>query len=299
VHGGARHAAPERITDALLTDLRQLAAIDPTHMPQTLETIETMAREYPAVAQVACFDTAFHRTMPPVAQRYALPRWTTDAGVRRYGFHGLSCEFIIDALERLDPKASTGRVLIAHLGNGASVTAVARGVSADTTMGFSPTGGLMMGTRCGDLDPTVLTYLAESRHMDPAALERLVNEQSGLLGVSGLSADMRDLLTQNGSSGAAEAIELFCYTTRKHIAAMAAAIDGVDTLIFTGGIGEHAPAVRRAICRGLSHLGVSLDEKRNAANGDVVSAAASRVTVRVIPTDEDAVIVKHVRRMIR
>jgi acetate kinase len=236
--------------------------------------------------------------MPAVAQRYALPRWTLEAGVRRYGFHGLSCEFVLGALERLDPGAINDRLLIAHLGNGASVTAVVRGVSVDTTMGFSPTGGLMMGTRCGDLDPTVLTYLAEARHTDVDALQRLVNNESGLLGVSELSADMRDLLAQPDSPAAAEAIELFCYTARKHIGALAAVLDGVDTLVFTGGIGEHAPTVRDRICHGLRHLGISLDATRNAANQDVISTAGSGVTVRVIETDEDLVIARHVRRMI-
>ena len=254
------------VSDTLLTDLHRLAAIDPTHMPQALEAIDTMTHEYPAVAQVACFDTAFHRTMPLAAQRYALPAWTADAGVRRYGFHGLSCEFVLSTLDRLDPPAASGRLLIAHLGNGASVTAVERRASVDTTMGFSPTGGLMMGTRSGDVDPTVLTYLGETRHMEMSALQRLVNDKSGLLGVSGLSADMRDLLVRRDSEAAADAVELFCYTARKHIGAMAAVLDGVDTLVFTGGIGEHASVVRAAICRSLGHLGVHIDEKRNAAN---------------------------------
>jgi acetate kinase len=298
VHGGATHAAPELITEALLADFHQLIAIDPTHMPQAIQTIQTMARQYPAVRQVACFDTAFHRTMPRVAQRYALPRWTVDAGVRRYGFHGLSCEYALGELERLDPASSGGRLLIAHLGNGASITAVHRGASADTTMGFSPTGGLMMGTRCGDLDPTVLTYLAAARHAEVDALQRLVNDESGLLGVSELSADMRDLLAERNSPAAEEAIELFCYTARKHIGALAAVIDGIDTLVFTGGIGEHAPTVRERICRGLRHLGVQLDAQRNEANQGVVSSAGSSVTVRVIATDEDMVIARHVRRMI-
>jgi acetate kinase len=241
VHGGVTHASPERITESLLADLQQLGAIDPTHMPQALEAIHTIGQQYPAVVQVACFDTAFHRTMPAVAERYALPRWTMEAGVRRYGFHGLSCEFVVAALDQLDPVAIGGRLLIAHLGNGASVTAVNRGVSIDTTMGFSPTGGLMMGTRCGDLDPTVLTYLAEARHIGWDGLQRLVNNESGLLGVSELSADMRDLLTRPNVPAAEEAIDLFCYAARKHIGALAAVLDGVDTLVFTGGIGEHAP----------------------------------------------------------
>jgi acetate kinase len=298
VHGGVRHGAPERITGSLLSDLRRLMPIDPDHMPQALEAIETISERYPAVPQIACFDTAFHRTMPELAQRYPLPNWTVDAGVRRYGFHGLSCEFIVGKLAELDPHMSEGRLLIAHLGNGASITALRRGRSVDTTMGFSPTGGLMMGTRSGDLDPTVLTYLARTTKRDPESLDRLVNRESGLLGVSGMSGDVRELLGASESPAAREAIALFCYTARKHIGALVAILEGIDTVIFTGGIGEHAPTVREGICQPLGHLGVRLDRERNAANHDVISAAESAVTVRVIATDEELMIAKHVRNLL-
>jgi acetate kinase len=281
-----------------MTELHGFQEIDPGHMPQALAAVEAIAVRYPTVPQFACFDTAFHRSMGPIAQRYPLPRWTIDAGIRRYGFHGLSCEFIVSALARLDPRAADGRLLIAHLGNGASITAVHRGASVDTTMGFSPCGGLMMGTRSGDLDPTVVTYLARIRKCTFEDLQRLVNEESGLLGVSDVSEDMRDVLGHAGSPHAAEAIELYCYIARKHVGALAAALDGVDTMVFTGGIGEHAAPIREGICRGLGHLGVVIDPQRNAADADVISTPGNRVTVRVMATDEDAVIARHVRRLL-
>jgi acetate kinase len=298
VHGGAAHREPERITAALLSDLRDLTPIDPDHMPQALEAIEAITGRYAAVPQIACFDTAFHRTMSVLAQRYALPAWTIQAGVQRYGFHGLSCEFIMSALADLEPQTLGGRLLIAHLGNGASMTAVRHGTSVDTTMGFSPTGGLMMGTRCGDLDPTVVTYLGRAGHRDLIALDRLLNHESGLAGVSASSGDVRVLLASQSPS-ARDAIELFCYIARKHLGALAAVLDGLDTIVFTGGIGEHAPAVRDQICRELGYLGVRLDPERNAGNRDVISAADSGVRVRVIATDEELVIAKHVRQLLR
>jgi len=299
VHGGVKHIAPERINDVLLSDLRTLTRVDPEHMPKALEAIAAMTEHYPEVPQVACFDTAFHRTMPEVAQRYALPQWTVDAGVRRYGFHGLSCEFIVSKLAEFEPATLGGRSLIAHLGNGASITAVRRGVSIETTMGFSPTGGVIMGTRSGDLDPTVLTYLGRTAHKDLDALDRLTNHESGLLGVSGLSSDVRVLLDASASVSAREAIDLFCYTARKYMGALAAVLDGVDTVVFTGGIGEHAPVIRDGICRGLGHLGIRLDQERNASNADVISASESAAIVRVIATDEELVIAKHVQHLLR
>jgi len=299
VHGGVKHIAPERINDVLLSDLRTLTRVDPEHMPQALEAIAAMTEHYPEVPQVACFDTAFHRTMPEVAQRYALPQWTVDAGVRRYGFHGLSCEFIVSKLAEFEPATLGGRSLIAHLGNGASITAVRRGVSIETTMGFSPTGGVIMGTRSGDLDPTVLTYLGRTAHKDLDALDRLTNHESGLLGVSGLSSDVRVLLDASASVSAREAIDLFCYTARKYMGALAAVLDGVDTVVFTGGIGEHAPVIRDGICRGLGHLGIRLDQERNASNADVISASENAAIVRVIATDEELVIAKHVQHLLR
>jgi acetate kinase len=295
VHGGAHHAAPERVTATLVADLRRLAAIDPDHAPQAIAALEACARRFPGVPQVVCFDTAFHRSMPPVARRYPLPRWTEDAGIERYGFHGLSCESILSALGRLDPAAAAGRILIAHLGSGASITAVRGGASVDTTMGFSPTGGLMMSTRCGDLDPVVATTLARAGK-SAEDLERLFTRGSGLLGVSGASGDLRDLAA-SPSPAAAAAIDLFCYLARKHMGAMAAALEGVDTIVFTGGIGEHAADVRARICAGLSFLGVELDQALNASHAPLVSTRASRVAVRVMETDEDLVIARHVRAL--
>jgi acetate kinase len=297
VHGGPDHQDPERITPSLLHALKKLEEIDRTHTPQALAIIEAVTRRFPGVPQFACFDTAFHRSMPDVAQRYPLPRWTLDAGVRRYGFHGLSCESIIAQLEKISANAS--RVLIAHLGNGASVTAVRDAVSVDTTMGFSPTGGLMMGTRCGDLDPTVVTFLMQLRSMRSDAVEKLVNENAGLLAASELSPNMHDLLkVADSNSQAAQAIELYCYIARKHFAALAAVLGGLDTIVFTGGIGENAVAVREKICSGLQHLGVQLDDQRNRAHESVISSESSGVIVRVIRTDEDSVIAKHLLRLL-
>jgi acetate kinase len=299
VHGGADHAEPEAITSRLLNELRELARLDPTHMPQSLSVIDFLMRRFPNASQFACFDTAFHGSMPDVAQRYPLPRWTSEEGVRRYGFHGLSCESIVGQLKQLDAQAASGPMLIAHLGNGASLTAVRGGLSVDTSMGFSPTGGLMMGTRCGDLDPTVMTHLARVRAMGTDALERMVNKESGLLGVSGKSQDMRDLLERAGSdSQALGAIELYCYNARKHFGALAAVLGGFDTIVFTGGVGEHAPAIREKICGGLEYLGVQFDRNRNAANEAVISADDSRVVVRVMATDEDLVIARHVATLL-
>lgn len=299
VHGGPDHAAPEPLTPALLGRLRALEAFDPTHMPQALAAIDAIARRFPGVPQFACFDTGFHATMPEVARRYPLPRWTFDAGIRRYGFHGLSCESIVHQLERLDQNAVAGRLVIAHLGNGASVTAVRGGISVDTSMGFSPSGGLMMGTRTGDLDPMVMIYLATVHRLSPAALTRLVNDESGLLGVSGQSQDMRDLLDRTASvPAAAEAIELYCYTAHKHIGALATSLDGIETLVFTGGVGEHAAPIRQGICRGLASLGVQLDPDANAASNAVISAPHSRVVVRVMRTDEDLVMAGHLVRLL-
>jgi acetate kinase len=298
VHGGTRHTEPERISASLLADLQRLEPIDPTHMPQAVSLIEAVERRYSGLTQVACFDTAFHHTMPLVARQYPLPRRTWNAGVRRYGFHGLSCESIVHQLRAVDPVAAEGRVLIAHLGNGASITAVHRGRSVDTSMGFSPAGGLMMGTRSGDLDPVVVTYLAKTGGLGPDAIERLVTRESGLLGVSGISADMRDVLNRTDSVEAREAVDLFCHTARKHLAALTATINGVDTLVFTGGIGEHAAPIRAGICAGLEHLGVELAPERNLSNDAIISRPHSRAIVRVMNTDEDLVIARHVRRLL-
>ncbi|MCY4485600.1 MAG: acetate/propionate family kinase [Deltaproteobacteria bacterium] len=295
VHGGARHAAPERVDGALLADLRDLATFAPLHLPGSVAGIEAVAARFHDLPQVACFDTAFHRRMPELAQRFALPGTLWEAGVRRYGFHGLSYEYVLDALG----KAASGRVVIAHLGNGASMAAVRDGEPVDTTMGFTPTGGFMMGTRSGDLDPGVLVHLMRERRWDPDDVERLVTREAGLLAVSGLSPDMKTLLdARQRNPQAALAVDLFCYQARKHIGALAAVLDGLDTLVFTGGIGEHAAAVRQQVCQGLAHLGIELDSERNQAHAGIITTPRSPCTVRVISTDEDLMIARHTRRLL-
>jgi acetate kinase len=294
VHGGSAHSEPERITSELLADLRKLVAIDPDHLPQALATIDLTSRVFPHLPQVACFDTTFHRHMPRIARLYALPRELWDTGIVRYGFHGLSYEYIMSELRRIEPRAAEGRVVIAHLGNGASMAAVHGGTSVETTMGFTPMGGLVMGTRPGDLDPGVLLYLLQERGMSPSNLNWLLNHQSGLIGVSKTSSDMRDLLArESNDQRAAEAIALFCYTARKFLGALAAVLGGLDTLIFTGGIGENAAPVRERICTGLEFLGIEIDPQRNAQHTPIISSDASRVTIRVMKTDEDVMIARH------
>jgi len=299
VHGGSRYRDPQRITAEMVTALHDLVPIDPEHLPQALAAIEVVTRGYPALPQVACFDTAFHQQMPSVARIYPLPREYRDAGLIRYGFHGLSYEYIMAMLRDIDPVAANGRVIIAHLGSGASMVAVRDGVGRDTTMGFTPTGGLVMGTRTGDLDPGVLLYLLTNHGLDAAALSELVNKRSGLLGVSGTSGDMRDLLDRADTDPQARiAIDLFCYTARKYIGALAAVLGGVDTLVFTGGIGERAAPVRESICAELAFLGVTLDAERNAAHAPIISHAAGAVTIRVLPTDEDLMIARHTAQVV-
>ncbi|MFL5759651.1 MAG: acetate/propionate family kinase [Thermomicrobiales bacterium] len=299
VHGGSHYSAPTLITDAVLAELRSLESLDTEHMPNTLRVIERIRHDFPTVPQVACFDTAFHRQMPRVAQMYPLPGDLWEAGVRRYGFHGLSYEYILQELRTIDDHAAIGRVIVAHLGNGASMAAVHHGIGVDTTMGFTPTGGLVMSTRSGDLDPGVLLYLLESRGLDATALNRFVNKEAGLLGVSGSSADMRDLLAREAEDPrAAEAVALFCYQARKFIGALVAALGGLDTLVFTAGIGERAAPIRARICAGLEYLDLQIDEARNATPAPIISSEGSRVVVRVIPTDEDLMIARHTHRLI-
>jgi acetate kinase len=299
VQGGSHYSAPTLITDEVLAVLRSLVSLDTEHLPQTLGVIENVRRAYPSLPQVACFDTAFHRQMPRVAQMYALPRDLWDAGVARYGFHGLSYEYVLQELRALDGPAADGRVIVAHLGNGASMAAIHQGVGVDTTMGLTPTGGLVMGTRTGDLDPGVLLYLLESRGLDAAALSRLVNKQAGLLGVSGSSADMQDLLEREEvDPRAAEAVALFCYQARKFLGALVAALGGLETLVFTAGIGQHSAVIRARICAGLEYLGLRVDQTRNAAHAPIISSDASRVVVRVMPTDEDLMIARHTFRLV-
>ena len=300
VHGGPDYAAPRIVDDALLVVLRGLVPIDPEHLPQALAVIDATGRALPDTLPVACFDTAFHRRMPRVAQLYALPHELEDAGILRYGFHGLSYESILDQLRGLGQEAAAGRIVIAHLGNGASMAAVRDGVAVDTTMGFTPTGGLVMGTRAGDLDPGVLLHLLRERGMPTAEVGELVNRRAGLLGVSGTSGDMRDLLAREGvDARAAAAVALFCYQAKKFLGGLVAALGGLDALVFTGGIGEHAAPVRERICAGLGFLGICLDPDRNRAHAPIVSRDGSPVTVRVMRTDEDLVIATHTVRLLK
>jgi len=299
VHG-MRHEQPELITPALLAQLRRNTSYAPDHLPSEIGLIEAVARRHPRLPQVACFDTAFHRTMPRLATLLPIPRCFEAEGIQRYGFHGLSYAYLMSELTRLgDLAASTGRVILAHLGSGASLAAVRSGQSIDTTMGFTPTGGLPMSTRSGDLDPGVISYLTQARGLTPARVHHMVNHESGLLGVSETSADMRDLLAHEASDPrAAEAVGLFCYQVRKGIGAFAAALGGLDTLVFAGGIGEHAPAIRARACAGLGFLGIELDASLNAESAEVISSAASRVIVRVIQTDEELMIARSVLRAV-
>ncbi len=294
VHGMS-HTAPQRATPELLRDLKRIGPLDPEHLPQEIQLVEALGARLPDLPQVLCFDTAFHRDMPRRAKLLPIPRRYESLGIQRYGFHGLSYTFLLQELARLgDPHAARGRVILAHLGSGASLAAVRDGCCIDTTMGFTPTGGLMMGTRSGDLDPGVLIYLAQSGSMDAPELRRLLNHESGLQGVSETSADVRDLLKREaGDVRAAEAIELFCYLAKKAIASFAGALGGVDALVFAGGIGENSPEIRARICDGLGFLGIELSAPCNARNAGVISGnAASAVTIRVIRTDEESVIAR-------
>jgi acetate kinase len=291
VHG-MLHNQPERVSATLLTELRRIASLDPEHLPREIELIEAMQRHYPDVPQVACFDTAFHRGMPPEATLLPIPRRYAAKGVQRYGFHGLSYTFLMQELLRLgDRAASRGRVILAHLGSGASLAAVLDGRCVDTSMGFTPAAGLVMGTRSGDLDPGLASYLMRSDSMSAAQFQTLVNEESGLLGLSETSSDVRDLLERETTDGRArEAIAIFCYQAKKWIGAYTAALGGLDTLVFAGGIGENAAVVRRRICDGLQCLGVELDDSLNDQHAGFISTG--RVAVRVIRTDEESVIAK-------
>ncbi len=295
VHGGPHHLAPEIVTPALLEDLKKLIPFAPLHMPGGIEGIEAVGARHPKLPQVACFDTAFHRGMPERAERFPLPRDFWDAGIRRYGFHGISYEYILHALGADVPP----RLIIAHLGNGASMAAVLNGHPHDTTMGFTPAGGFMMGTRPGDLDPGVIVYLLEQKRYDAARLAELVNLKSGLLGVSGLSSDVKTLLDARLTNvDAAMAIEMFCYQIRKSVGALAAALGGLDMLIFTGGVGEHAAAVRAEVCDGLAYLGLTIDPRRNESNEDTITTDDSRCRVRVIPTNENLMVARHTARLV-
>jgi acetate kinase len=289
VHGGMQYDRPSLVTPDLIAALKGLIPLAPEHLPQEIEAIEAVGRLHPDLPQVACFDTSFHRKMPRVAQLYGLPRKLAEEGILRYGFHGLSYEYIAG-------EAPNGRVVAAHLGNGASLAAIRDGASVDTSMGFTPTGGIPMSTRSGDLDPDVVLYLLREKGFAPPELGKLVNEKSGLLGLSGISSDMQDLLAvEHNNPAAAEAIAVFCYQVGKYIGGFTAALGGMDTLVFAGGIGENAAPIRRRICAGLAFLGVLLDDAANARHADVISAPESKVKVRVIRTNEELMVAKHAR----
>lgn len=288
VHGRL-HARPEWVTPPLLEELQSLVALDPEHLPFAIALITALQKRYPALQQLACFDTTFHRDMPEVAKRLPIPRRYQAMGIERYGFHGLSYSFLMKELIRLgDPAATSGRVILAHLGSGASLAAVRNGIGVDTSMGFTPASGIMMSTRSGDLDPGLGQYLERTQNLDSSQFVHMANHGSGLLGVSESSADMRELLSREGTDlRASEAIAMFCYQVRKCIGAFAAALGGLDTLVFSGGIGENAPPVRERVCRELGFLGVELNDAANAQSAPVISSDASRVGVRVIRTDEE------------
>jgi len=300
VDGGPKYYEPQRITAEMVEELRRLSPFDPDHMPEEILLTEAFHRRFPDLPQVACFDTAFHHDMPRVAQLLPIPRRYEAQGVRRYGFHGLSYAFLMEELARLGDQAATnGLVILGHLGNGASLAAVRNGKSVDTSMSFTPTAGVPMSTRSGDLDPGLVWYLTRTEKMSAKQFDEMVNFHSGLLGVSETSSDMRHLLDRETQDvRAAEAVALFCYQVKKWVGAFAAALGGLDTLVFAGGIGENAPTVRARICDGLGFLGIELEAQRNAANEGVISAAASRVAVRVIRTDEERMIAKTVCRVL-
>jgi acetate kinase len=299
VHG-MTYSEPERVTPELLDELHRISPYDPEHLPLEIELAEAFCKRHPALPQVACFDTAFHSTLPRVAILLPIPRRYEKAGVRRYGFHGLSYEFLMEELVRLgDPAATKGRVILAHFGNGASLAAVRDGKSIDTSMGFTPTSGLVMSSRSGDLDPGLVSFLARTEQMSATQFQEMVNNQSGLFGVSEISSDVRDLLARESVDvRAAEALALFCYQAKKWIGSFAAALGGLDTLVFAGGIGENAPLIRTRICDGLGFLGIDLNATCNAENEPLISTYASRVAVRVIRTDEELMIARSVIRVL-
>ena len=300
VHGGSRYADPQVVSAEMIEELRRLSPYDPEHLPAELALIDALAGQYPQAPQVACFDTGFHQHLPPVARLMAIPRRYEKQGVRRYGFHGLSYAYLIEELERVAGReAARGKVILAHLGNGASMAAVRDGSSIDTSMGFTPASGLPMSTRSGDVDPGVVSYLARTEGLTADQFHHMVNTQSGLLGISELSPDLRDLLAQEDHDPrAADAVALLCYQGKKYLGAYAAALGGVEQLVFSGGIGEHAAVVRARMCEGLEFLGIELDRVRNEANAPIISSGQSRVTVRVIRTDEESQIARSLCRLL-
>ena len=298
VHGGADYAAPVRVDAAVVAKLEKFVPLAPLHQPHNLAPIRALLERSPELPQVACFDTAMHRSNPAVAQMFALPAELTEAGVRRYGFHGLSYEYIASTLPQFDAKAARGRSVVLHLGNGASMCALHAGRSVASTMGFTAVDGLPMGTRCGAIDPGVLLYLMDERGMDARALEKLIYQQSGLLGISGISSDMRVLL-ESAEPRAKLAVDLFVYRIGRELGSLAAALGGLDAIVFTAGIGERAVAIRERVCRQAAWLGVELDAKANAAHGPRISTESSRVAAWVVPTNEELMIARHTRAVLR
>jgi acetate kinase len=300
VHGGPRYAEPEMVTEELLEELRRISPFDPDHLPVEIAAIEAIRRRAPRLPQVACFDTAFHRQMPRVARLLAIPRKYDRMGIERYGFHGLSYAYLMEELARIaGSEAARGRVILAHLGAGASMAAVREGRSIDTSMGFTPTAGLPMATRAGDLDPGLVSFLARSEHMTAEQFHELVNQRCGLLGVSETSGDVRDLVAREAADvRAAEALDLFCYALKKWIGAYAAALGGLETLVFSGGIGENSAVVRQRACDGLDFLGIRLAPERNRQHESIISADDSRVTVRVIRTNEELMVARATHRAV-
>ena len=299
VNGGANFREPQRVTPELLDELRRISVYAPEHLPFEIELIDLLRARAPVLPQVVCFDTAFHRDMPRMAKIVPIPRRFYAKGIERYGFHGLSYAFLMEELARVaGPEAAQARVILAHLGNGASLAAVRDGKCIDTSMGLTPAAGVPMSTRSGDLDPGLIGYLARTENMTAEQFHRMVNHESGLLGVSETSSDLRDLLDREGHDvRAAEAVALFCYQVKKWIGSYAAVLGGLDTLVFAGGIGENAPVIRARICAGLDFLGIKLDQASNERSEPVISIGESRVTVRVIPTDEEAMIAKTVLQL--
>jgi acetate kinase len=298
VHGGLKYLRPALLTGEVLADLEAFVPLAPLHQPHNLAAIRAVAAHAPQLPQVACFDTSFHRTQPGVAQAFALPRHYADEGVRRYGFHGLSYEYIAAVLPGIDARAAAGRTIVAHLGNGASMCALKGGKSVASTMGFTALDGLPMGTRCGAIDPGVLLYLMDRHGMDARVLEKLLYHESGLLGVSGVSSDMRALLA-SPDPRAAEALDLFVYRIGRELGSLTAALGGLDALVFTAGIGENAAPIRARVCRDAAWLGVELDEAANETGGPRLSTEESRVTAWVVPTNEELMIARHTRRLLR
>jgi acetate kinase len=299
VHGGPSYHRPAVVDRQVLDDLRDLVPLAPNHLPQAIALVDACRRLHPSLPQIACFDTAFYAGLPPEARRLPIPQRFDDQGIRRYGFHGLAFTFLLQELGRLAPAEADGRVVLAHLGNGASLTATLHRQPIDTTMGFTPIGGVVMSTRAGDLDPGVVTHLARTTGDDPDGLERLLSRESGLAGISGRSGDVRELLAAEGADDASRlAVAVFCYEIKKRVGGFAAALGGLDALVFSGGIGEHAPEIRRRICDRLDFLGIAIDPVRNAANATVISTDASAVRVRVIAANEELVIAGDAYRLL-